>query len=129
MLQQLVINAQLSKMDVDEIVRKNTEKANEKAIREGKNPALVKSNSDRLLREVKRQEEAEKNEEERQRQRTERTMKQVEDSTAYYQKNAKPGSLASKANMVTMYDERVANKRKNKGKNVDLAGGEKDNED
>ena len=116
-------------MDVDEIVRKNTEKANEKAIREGKNPALVKSNSDKLLREVKRQEEAEKNEEERQRQRTEKTVKQVEESTAYYQKNAKPGSLASKANMVAMYDERLAEKRRNKkDKGSDISSGENSNE-
>ena len=129
MIQQLVINAQLDKMDVDEIVRKNTEKANEKAIREGKNPALVKSNSDKLLREVKRQEEAEKNEEERQRQRTEKTVKQVEESTAYYQKNAKPGSLASKANMVAMYDERLAEKRRNKkDKGSDISSGENSNE-
>ena len=129
MIQQLVINAQLDKMDVDEIVRKNTEKANEKAIREGKNPALVKSNSDKLLREVKRQEEAEKNEEERQRQRTEKTVKQVEESTAYYQKNAKLGSLASKANMVAMYDERLAEKRRNKkDKGSDISSGENSNE-
>mgnify|MGYP000936218744 CR=1 FL=1 len=68
-------------------------------------------------------------EEERQRQRTERTVKQVEESTAYYQKNAKPGSLASKANMVAMYDERLAEKRRNKkDKGSDISSGENSNE-
>ena len=43
---------------------------------------------------------------------------QVKDSTEYYNKNAKPGSLSAKANMVAKYDEKVAaKKRKNQNPN------------
>ena len=40
--------------------------------------------------------------------------KNLKDSTEYYNKDAKPGSLASKANMVAKYNEKQANSKKNK---------------
>ena len=39
--------------------------------------------------------------------------KKIKDSTEYYNKDAKPGSLASKANMVAKYNEKQ-NSKKNK---------------
>lgn len=116
MVQQLIINRQLSKMDIDEIVRKNIEKANKKAIKDGANPSQLKTRTDKILKEVKSQESEENNEEQRLKERATKTAKQVADSTAYYNKNAKPGSLAAKANMVAMYDERMEEKRRNKRK-------------
>jgi len=40
----------------------------------------------------------------------EKSKKQVEASNNYYNKDAKPGSLASKANMVARYNEKHNNK-------------------
>ena len=40
----------------------------------------------------------------------EKSKKQVEASNDYYNKDAKPGSLASKANMVARYNEKHNNK-------------------
>ena len=116
MIQQIIINMQLSKMDVDEIVRANVEKANEKAIKEGKNPQELKSKTDRLLRDVRRTEQKAENEEAALKTKMEMNAKHVQDSTAYYNRNAKPGSLAAKANMVAMYDERQMEKKRNKNK-------------
>lgn len=36
----------------------------------------------------------------------EKTKEQVKESTSYYNSNAKPGSLAAKANMVAKYNEK-----------------------
>ena len=116
MIQQIIINNQLSKMDIDEIVRANLEKANEKAIKEGKNPQELKSKTDRLLRDVRRTEQKAENEEAALKSKMEVNAKHVQDSTAYYNRNAKPGSLAAKANMVAMYDERQMEKKRNKNK-------------
>lgn len=116
LVQQLIINRQLDCMDIDEIVKKNLEKANEKALREGKNPSQIKSNTDKLLRDVRRQEEAAEKEETAFRDKMTINAKRVADSTAYYNKNAKPGSLAAKANMVAMFDERQLEKKRGKAK-------------
>lgn len=116
MIQQLIINSQLNKMDIDEIVKKNLEKANAKALKEGKSPSQIKSNTDKVLRNVKKQEQEAENEEEALQKKIDRAAKQAADSSAYYNKNAKPGSLASKANMVALFDERQMEKKKNKGK-------------
>ncbi len=116
MIQQLIINRQLSKMDIDEIVRKNIEKANKKAIRDGANPNQLKTRTDKILKEVKTQEHEENREEQKLKERAIRTANQVADSTAYYSRKAKPGSLAAKANMVAMYDERREERKGNRGK-------------
>ncbi|MDQ0152269.1 YidC/Oxa1 family membrane protein insertase [Moryella indoligenes] len=116
MIQQLIINSQLNKMDIDEIVKKNLEKANAKALKEGKSPSQIKSNTDKVLRNVKKQEQEAENEEEALQKKIDRAAKQAADSSAYYNKNARPGSLASKANMVALFDERQMEKKKNKGK-------------
>ena len=121
MIQQLIINHQLNKLDIDEIVRRNMDKANEKAIREGKNAQAVKSNADRIVRDVKRSEERAELEEQQMKKKMEINAKHVQDSTAYYNRNAKPGSLAAKANMVALYDERMLEKKRNKNKKADAA--------
>ena len=55
----------------------------------------------------------EKKIEERRAERAAKAQAAVKDSTAYYNQNAKPGSIAAKANMVKMYEEKAA---ANKGK-------------
>ncbi len=119
MIQQLIINRQLNQMNIDEIVKRNIEKANAKAIKEGKNPSQIRNNTDKILRDIKRQEIKAENEEEAYQKKLSRAAKQAADATAYYNKNAKPGSLASKANMVAMFDERQAEKKKNRSRKAE----------
>lgn len=103
-IQQLVINKQLSKMDIDEEIKKNIEAYNRKREKNGLPPERLNSvarTSTRNVEPVKR----EITSEERQ--------KAIQDSTAYYNKGAaKPGSLAAKARMVEQYNE-----KNSKGKN------------
>ena len=48
----------------------------------------------------------------KQAERNKETQEKIKNSTAYYNENAKPGSIASKANMVRQYEERQLNKKK-----------------
>ncbi|RHP42625.1 MULTISPECIES: YidC/Oxa1 family membrane protein insertase [unclassified Clostridium] len=107
LLQQLIVNTYLSKVDMDELIRKNVEKANKKRAKKGLPPQKVNQNATANLKHmeaVAAKEEAERAE------KLEKSKKQVEQSTSYYNKDAKPGSLASKANMVARYNEKHNNK-------------------
>ena len=75
------------------------------------------------MRDIRKREEDEKAEESSMKEKMTRTASQVKDSTAYYNRSAKPGSLAAKANMVAMYDERMEEKKRNKGKKAADAAG------
>lgn len=103
-IQQLIINKHLSKMDIDEEIKKNIEAYNRKREKNGLPPerlSNVARTSTRNVETTKR----EITSEERQ--------KAIQDSTEYYSKGtAKPGSLATKARMVEQYNE-----KNNKGKN------------
>ena len=106
-LQQLVANSYLNKGDMDELIRKNVEKANKKRAKKGLPPQKVNQNATASLKHmqaVQEREEAERAE------KLEKSKKQVEASNSYYNKDAKPGSLASKANMVARYNEKHNNK-------------------
>ena len=77
-------------------------KANEKRAKRGLPPIDEKSIENRLKSMQAKEDSEEKN-------RMERIAKQsqkTKDSTEYYNKNAKEGSLASKANMVQLYNEK-----------------------
>ena len=107
LLQQLIVNTYLSKVDMDELIRKNVEKANKKRAKKGLPPQKVNQNATANLKHmeaVAAKEEAERAE------KLEKSKKQVEQSTSYYNKDEKPGSLASKANMVARYNEKHNNK-------------------
>lgn len=107
LLQQLVVNSYLNKVDMDELIRKNVEKANKKRAKKGLPPQHVNQNATASLKHM--QAVAEKEEADRA-EKLEKSKKQVEASNSYYNKNAKPGSLASKANMVARYNEKNNNK-------------------
>lgn len=93
---------------MDELIRKNVEKANKKQRqRKAFRPQKVNQNATASLKHmqaVQEKEEAERAE------KLEKSKKQVEASNDYYNKDAKPGSLASKANMVARYNEKHNNK-------------------
>ena len=106
-VQQVVINVYLNKVDLDEMIRQNVEKANAKRAKKGLPPQKINQNASMSLKNM--QAAAEK-EEKALADKIERTREQVKESNAYYNQNAKPGSLAAKANMVAKYNEKHNNK-------------------
>lgn len=112
-IQQFIINRKLNKMDVDEIVRQNIEKANQQRIKKGLKPQQPQE-INKMLRNVKSMETKTDSGEDTKAEKLSSIAKQVKDSTSYYNQNAKPGSLAAKANMVAMYDNRMNEKKRGK---------------
>lgn len=101
-LQQLAINSYMDKVDIDEMVKKNLEKANNKRAKKGLPPAKITQNATASLKTLKEEEEKEKAAEEAKK---ERIAKQIEESNKLYNTDAKPGSIAAKAAMVQKYNE------------------------
>ncbi|MCR5743997.1 MAG: YidC/Oxa1 family membrane protein insertase [Lachnospiraceae bacterium] len=100
-ISQLIVNKQMDKMDVNDIVAKNMEKVNAKRAKQGLPPQKISkiSNIDLKSIEKKQEEEAAKKQ---------NYDNKIKKSTDYYNNSSsyKPGSLASKANMVKQYDEK-----------------------
>ncbi len=102
-VQQIILNKHFDKVDLDELVKKNLEKLNEKRAKEGLPPARL---NEKAIREAQvKPIDAEKAAAKRA-----ATQESIKKSTAYYNDNAKPGSLAAKANMVKKFDEKNAKK-------------------
>jgi YidC/Oxa1 family membrane protein insertase len=102
-IQQLIVNAYLSKVDMDEMIKKNLEKANAKRAKKGLPPQKISQNAmvnAKNIQAVQQREEQARNE------KLEKTRQQVKESNEYYNKDAKPGSLAAKAAMVAKYNEK-----------------------
>ena len=102
------MNAYFSKFSNDELIRQSMERANAKRAKKGLPPIdekSVKQKIEKMQAEANRQEEGRL-------QVIARQNAKTKESTEYYNKNAKPGSLASKAQMVQLYNER--NEKKNK---------------
>ena len=102
-IQQWIINRHLSNIDIDEMVKKNLEKANAKRAKKGLPPQKISQSATVSLKqmqadEAKREKELEE--------KKARTAAQVKESTEYYNKDPKPGSLAAKAAMVKKYNEK-----------------------
>ena len=110
-IQQLFVNSYMDKVDIDEMVKKNLEKVNKKRAKQGLPPAKITQNANASLKSIKENEEKEKAAEEIKK---EKIAKQVEESNKFYNDNAKPGSLASKAAMVQKYNEAHEKRGKNK---------------
>lgn len=101
-IQQLIVNAYMDKVNIDDMIAKNLEKVNKKRAKQGLPPAKVTQNATASLKAIKAEEEKEKAAEEVKK---EKIAKQIEESSKYYNTNAKAGSLASKAAMVQKYNE------------------------
>ncbi|NBH71477.1 membrane protein insertase YidC [Clostridiaceae bacterium] len=102
-IQQLIVNAYLEKVDMDEMIKKNLEKANAKRAKKGLPPQKISQNATLNAKNIQA---AQQREEEARNEKLEKTRKQVKESNEYYNKDAKPGSLASKAAMVAKYNEK-----------------------
>ena len=100
---QLVINKKMNNKDVDEIVKENIEKANIKRAKKGLPPVKISNVTSKYVEQVHKMEARENSKEERD--------KEIKESTSYYNTSAKPGSLAAKANMVKMFNEKNNNSK------------------
>ena len=101
-IQQVFTNAHLKKVDIDDLVQKNVEKANKKRAKKGLPPTKV-GNVDEMMKKLQ---EKEDREETKRMEKIAKSKAQVEESNRYYNADAKPGSLAAKANMVAKYNEK-----------------------
>ena len=103
-IQQLIVNKHMEKMDVDELVRKNMEKVNEKRKKQGLPPKKISTHAKVNLKDIETEKAADEK-------REEKRKKSIQDSTEYY-KNAdvKPGSIAAKSRMVQQFDDKKKKK-------------------
>ncbi len=96
-IQQVIINSHLKKMSVEELIEKNKEKAEKKREKRGEKAekinAMAKTNARSIQTKAKTSVISDKEKEEK--------LKKAEEN----KKNAKAGSLASKANLVKNYNE------------------------
>ncbi len=99
-IQQIIINKHIDKMDWEEEIKKNIEKRNKKLARAGIDPQKINSYANMSTRNLSSaakvssssMTQAQKDE-------------AIKKATEYYNSNAKPGSIAAKANMVKKYNE------------------------
>ena len=107
---QLIVNAYMNKVDLNEMVAKNIEKVNKKRPRKVLPPQKVTNVANLMtsLEEMQKQEEEKK----------QSIAEQTKAASAYYEgkSTAKKGSLAEKAGMVQQYDERMKEMRGKSGK-------------
>lgn len=108
--QQYLINKHLDKETPEEIIAKAQEKMNKKREKQGLPPQKISSTAHLSTRNFEAEQKAD---EERAAKNAEQNRKAREESTAYYNKQARPGSLASKANMVKAFDEKNSKKNSN----------------
>ena len=93
---QIVVNKQIDKIDIDEMIKKNIEKNNERRQKMGLPAQTINTNATINTKNVDRKESS-----------PEKKAYDVKASTNYYNSNeSKPGSLASKAAMVKKYNEK-----------------------
>lgn len=101
-IQQVVINKHIDKMDLDEVIKNNQEKAKKKLEKAGKRAEQMSAYANMNTKKVNsiptKQSDSGMTKEEKE--------EAVKNSTEYYNKNAKPGSMMSKANMVRQYNEK-----------------------
>lgn len=108
---QVIVNKQVEKLDVDEMVKENLAKYNEKRIKQGLRPEQISNQAKANLKNIKEQSETVVSEEKKQLEK-EKRLQSMKDSTEYYKNtSAKPGSIAAKARMVEQYNEKNMKKK------------------
>ncbi|MCD7884111.1 MAG: YidC/Oxa1 family membrane protein insertase [Lachnospiraceae bacterium] len=103
-VQQVFVNRSISKIDIDELIKENLEKENKKRAKQGLPPQNLSNTAKISTKAIETPKKPEVSAEEK--------AKKIQDSTDYYKSStkAKPGSLASKAQMVQQYNERTKKK-------------------
>lgn len=102
-VQQVVINRHIDKMDLDEVIKNNEEKAKKKMAKAGVRAEQMAAYANMNTKNVSA---APKKQSSTPAMTQEEKDEAVRKSTEYYNKNAKPGSMMSKANMVKQYNEK-----------------------
>ena len=97
-IQQFLLNKHLSKMDIDEMIRKNLEKTNAKRAKKGLPPVNEKAAEENLKKLQQRMERLEA----KQKQQLASTEERIKEANSYY----KTGSIAERAKMVEQYNEK-----------------------
>ena len=105
-VQQVLINKHIDKMDLDEVIRNNEVKAKKKmekaGVRADQMAAYANMNTKKVNSSPAKYSNPAMTKEEKE--------KTVKESSGYYNKDAKPGSMMSKANMVRQYNEKNTKK-------------------
>lgn len=101
-VQQIVINRHIDKLDLDEIIRKNEGKARKKMEKAGVKAEQMAAYANMKTKQVNTASKVSSTSS----MTPEEKAEAVRKSTEYYNKNAKPGSMMSKANMVKQYNEK-----------------------
>ncbi|MCR5503147.1 MAG: YidC/Oxa1 family membrane protein insertase [Lachnospiraceae bacterium] len=113
-IQQIVINKQIDKIDVDELVKKNEEKRKEKLIKKGIDPSKVNSYATMNTKNIaapskpsgqKRSMSEKASVKPVSGKAQDKALEDAMESSSGTQKKYKPGSIAAKANMVRDYNE------------------------
>ncbi|MCP1103109.1 YidC/Oxa1 family membrane protein insertase [Aequitasia blattaphilus] len=99
LVQQLLVNKHLKKMSIDEIIEKNREKAKKKQEKRGEKAEKINTMANVNTRNIK--ENVERGNSGISESEREKILKEAKEKT----KDAKPGSLADKANLVRKYNE------------------------
>lgn len=101
-VQQVVINKHIDKMDFDEVIEKNKEKAAKKVAKQNAKYERMQEYASMNTRNMNVNKTSNISESERE--------SKLAKANEYYSKNAKPGSMAAKANMVREYNEKNSRK-------------------
>ena len=105
-IQQIVINKHIDKMDIDEVIKKNEEKRAKKLEKAGIDPKTVNKYATINTKNVNTNKSSMSSKANVKPMTQEERDAAVKKSTEYYNKNAKSGSIAAKANMVKQYNEK-----------------------
>lgn len=99
-VQQIIINNKMNHVDVEQMVQANIDKLNAKRAKKGLPPKKITNTATAYVEQVKKQEARVERKEQRD--------EEIKKATDYYKNTtAKPGSLAAKANMVKMFNEKT----------------------
>lgn len=104
-IQQVVLNAYFNKIDINEMVKKNVEKANAKRAKRGLPPNTLSTKANTNTKNIQSSQDIQRKLEETRRKNLEK-VEEIKKSTNYYNNGNNSGSLASKANMVAKYNEK-----------------------
>lgn len=106
-IQQIIINKHIDKMDLDEVIKKNVEKRNKKLKKRGIDPDKMNNYANISTRNISAKANSLNNSSSKSSMTQEQKEEAMKKATEYYSKgNAKPGSIAAKANMVKQYNEK-----------------------
>lgn len=101
-IQQVVINKHIDKMDLDQVIKNNEEKAKKKMEKAGVRAQQMATYANMNTKNVNSYQKSQSKPNMTQEEKEEAIRK----STEYYNQNAKPGSMMAKANMVRQYNEK-----------------------